>query len=87
MQNQNVLKHHAHLVDQMANTLGIALEEAAMRGRISIDEISDAVLRCTGCSNAAHCEGWLEERTQGSDRTPDYCRNSDLFAELQVKSA
>ena len=83
MQSQNVLKRHAKLVDQMAETLGIDLEEAALRGDVAIDEISDAVLRCTACSNPDHCEGWLAGHDK-ADSTPGYCRNADLMDRLKV---
>ncbi len=62
MQHPRTLKRHAALVDGMATARGIDLEETLMRGEISVDEISDAVLRCTACSNPEHCAGWLEEQ-------------------------
>jgi hypothetical protein len=82
MQGPNTLKRHAHLVDQMAATLGIDLEESALRGKLEVDEISDAVLACTGCANPGACEGWLDAHAEGSDTPPEYCRNADLFARL-----
>ncbi len=82
MQGPNTLKRHAHLVDQMATTLGIDLEEKTLRGELAFDEISEAVLACTGCANPGACEGWLEEHADGSETPPDYCRNADLFARL-----
>ncbi len=85
MQNQNVLKRHARLMDKMAETLGLDLEEAAMRGTLPMDDIADVVLSCTNCSNPDHCETWLGEHADGADATPGYCRNKDLFAELTSK--
>ena len=75
MQDPRVLKRHATLVDDMAGQMGVDLEEALFRGKITGDEISDAVLRCTGCSNPGHCEGWLAAQTQKVDGPPAYCRN------------
>ena len=83
MQNRSVLKRHAQLVDRMASALGIDLEEAGMRGDLSPSELSDAVLRCTGCSDPDQCERWLDEHEQGADETPGGCRNSDLFRQLK----
>ncbi len=83
MQGNATLKRHAQLVDRMASTLGIDLEERAMRGALSFDEISEAVFRCTGCTGTAECEVWLATPTNGETAPPDYCRNAHLFAELR----
>ena len=86
MQNPRKLKRHADLTDKMATARGIDLEESLMRGDIKIEDISDAVLRCTACSNPEHCTGWLEEQ-EGTTRTsPTYCRNATLFKALETKS-
>ncbi|MCV6585087.1 MAG: DUF6455 family protein [Marinibacterium sp.] len=82
MQNQDVMKRHAALVDRMANTLGIDLEESAMRGDLDIEEIGDAVLRCTGCTNPDHCGQWLNENPT-ADNAVGYCRNTALFERLK----
>jgi hypothetical protein len=84
MQNQNVLKRHAELLDRMASAIGTDLEEAALRGSLSISEVSDAVLRCTGCSNPDHCESWLDAQTETAAAPPGYCRNAALLASLKV---
>lgn len=76
------LKRHATLVDDMASKLGVDLQERALDGSLSVDELSDAVLRCTQCSNPAHCEGWLSARDSVSE-TPDYCRNTELLKQLR----
>ena len=84
MQSEKTLKKHADLVDRMATALGVDLEESILRGRIEIDDISDAVLSCTACSAPEHCAGWLEKK--GGDRvtsTPEYCRNKALLERLQ----
>ncbi|MFC3613970.1 DUF6455 family protein [Lutimaribacter marinistellae] len=81
MPSRDQIKHHAHLVDGMATTLGIDLQEAALNGDVSMDEVSEAVLSCTACTNPGHCAGWLEE-TRKAERTPEYCRNQDLFTRL-----
>lgn len=82
MQERDSLRRHAALVDRMATALGIDLEEAALSGRVAVDEISEAVLRCTGCADPTHCEGWLASRVS-AEVAPGYCRNRDLMARLR----
>lgn len=81
MSRREELRRHAALVDRMALTLGVDLQEAAIGGSVSIDEITDAVLRCTGCTNPYHCDRALA--LQNSDgQPPEYCRNQELLARL-----
>lgn len=82
MANREILKHHAQLFDSMASTLGHDLQEVAIQGKLSIDQITDAVLSCTQCSNPEHCSGWLASRERAL-QTPEYCRNRDLLGRLQ----
>ncbi|MCR9126609.1 MAG: DUF6455 family protein [Rhodobacteraceae bacterium] len=77
------LKDHAALVDRMATTVGVDLEEAAFRGTMDFDEIADAVLRCTGCSKPDDCGQWMAQTPQ-ADATPDYCRNAEMLARLRA---
>ena len=84
MQGEKTLKRHAALVDRMGSTLGLDLEEMALRGEVTTDEIADAVLSCSACSSPGACETWLDAHAgTGSDRTPGYCRNADLFERLR----
>jgi hypothetical protein len=82
MQSQKTLRRHAALVDEMATARGVDLEEAILRGRLTVPELDDAVLACTGCSRPDACEAWLASRPAETEATPPYCRNADLFAEL-----
>lgn len=77
-------RRHADLVDRMAATQGVDLEETIMEGRLSMDTLSDAVLSCSGCSNPENCNSWLNTQTGVADATPDYCRNADLFSTLKA---
>ncbi|WP_170758457.1 DUF6455 family protein [Ruegeria lacuscaerulensis] len=81
MHKRETLKHHAALVDQMATKLGVDLESAALSGDISIDQISDAVIRCTDCPNPGHCQNFLNH-PQPASRTPEYCRNQEMLSKL-----
>ena len=87
LQNRSVLKRHAALVDQMAETLGIDLEEAVLRGDLPIADISDAVLSCTTCSNPDTCEGWQKAHKNVATQAPDFCRNSEMFLRLRKATA
>jgi len=79
MSNQQTRKRHADLVDRMANTLGIDLEEKIMEGQLQIDTLGDAVLACTGCSNPEYCDHWMDQQNDTTDQAPDYCRNTEIF--------
>lgn len=81
MSDRETLRRHAGLVDEMATRLGVDLQEAAIDGALRVDEISEAVLRCTGCPNPGHCESFLGEN-QTVTRTPEYCQNQDLLKRL-----
>lgn len=82
MSRQETLRHHAELVDKMASSLGIDLEETAIAGALRVDEISDAVLSCTECPNPGHCKALLARATS-LPAAPEFCRNRDLMSRLQ----
>ena len=82
---QSILKRHAELVDRMATTLGVDLEEATMRGDLPMDEIADVVLRCTNCSDPDGCAHWLDDHAAtGADHAPGYCRNAVQLEGLRI---
>lgn len=80
------LKRHAHLVDEMAQARGLDLQEIALRGELTASDISDLVLRCTGCTQTANCEKWLSEQIGSVSAAPHYCRNAHDFDALSNKS-
>lgn len=82
MSKRDVLKRHAALVDRMATSLGIDLQEKAIGLHLTMDDLSEAVLRCTQCSNPDHCEGRLNAQPTAS-APPSYCRNADLMMALR----
>ncbi|WP_306153832.1 DUF6455 family protein [Roseovarius sp. MMSF_3281] len=84
MTSTSTLKKHAALVDRMASALGVDLERKAMEGQIDFDQISDAVMACTGCSNPEDCTRWLDTQTGPVDTPPDICRNASVFARLKA---
>ena len=84
MPASTTLKRHAILVDRMATTLGVDLEEKIMEGKLEFDGLSDAVLACSGCSNPDECEKWLDAQAEGADAAPGICRNTELFERLKA---
>lgn len=83
MPNAAKLKRHAEILDTMADTLGIDLQEAAICGAFPMGDISDAVLRCADCPNPGHCVQWLENHPDGAQVTPEYCRNQEVLQGLR----
>ncbi|MGR3377675.1 DUF6455 family protein [Salipiger abyssi] len=83
MPGRTDFKRHATLVDHMANTLGLDLEEQMLRGKLTFSQLDDAVLSCTGCTQPCACETWLATRAKTADAPPFYCRNTQLFDELR----
>lgn len=84
MVNTNRLKHHADLVDRMAQAQGINLQDAVMRGGMTPDDVSDMVLTCTKCTQADACARWLSEVPVTVSDTPHSCRNADVFAKMAM---
>lgn len=78
------LKLHAALLDQMAATVAVDLEEALFAGDLSMDELSDSVLRCVDCASAAHCTRWLAAAEMPVAAPPGFCRNRELLQRLQA---
>lgn len=76
------LERHQRLSTDMAEKLGIDLEEVAMRGEVPPEELQNVVLRCTACSEAQACRDWLGDHPNGGALPPAYCRNKDLFKAL-----
>lgn len=94
MPHNLTLRRHAALVDRMAKTLGVDLEEAVMRGQMAPGALPDLVLRCTSCANPDGCEAWLDKQREASAAeasrpttraatTPYFCRNAGTFDVLE----
>lgn len=84
MTTRATLRKHAVLMDDMATKVGVDLEEAAIAGALEMDEIADAVERCTQCTSPTACTRWLGQH-ESAETTPDYCRNADLFERLRPR--
>lgn len=83
MSDDKKLERHAGLVDRMAKSQGVDMDEAVQRGDLSPDQMDQTVYTCLGCSQTEACERWLSLNTEGAEATPGYCRNEDLFAFLK----
>lgn len=77
------LKRHATLVDRMAQTLGLDLEEQVYSGQLDPDTLCDSVLRCSGCTDPDGCEIWLAAQDGSANNPPIMCRNGEVFAALK----
>ena len=84
MTDRAVIRHHADLMDRMAEATGVDLEEAMLQGRMDMDQLYDGVMRCAGCTEPGNCAHWLASRTDAADTAPDYCRNAGLLDRLRT---
>jgi len=73
------LKKHAALFDDMGHAAGLDLQQQAVDGRLALDEISEAVLRCSKCAHPGQCAKWMASQGPAPATPPDYCRNRDLL--------
>ncbi|WP_243612531.1 DUF6455 family protein [Shimia aestuarii] len=87
MTDQSTLRHHAALMDRVADRLGIDLEAAVLTGSMTFDEVSEAVLRCVACANPEDCAHWLDREEARAEAPPVYCRNRALMTRLAGDSA
>ena len=82
MADRALLARHAALMDRMATTQGLDLEEKVLRAELRPDDLVDMVLSCTNCTSPGACQVWLDQAGTREAQTPSYCRNSDAFARL-----
>jgi len=82
MQGKKTLEEHEILVNRMATTVGVDLDEAELRGQITPGERNDMTLSCTKCTDPGGCDQWLGENAK-ADSAPSYCRNADILAALR----
>lgn len=75
--------YHQHLLDRMADVLGLDLEFEVDLTRITRAQLERAITRCTDCPDPAGCELWLEEHAAGSDEAPQLCRNKTMLEHLR----
>ncbi len=84
MTDRSTFKKHAALLDTMSTTRGIDLQESAIKGDVSIDELTDAIFACSNCSAPGACSKWLALNAAGAAKSPSYCENTDLLARLSA---
>lgn len=83
MFNSAHLRRHRALVNRMAETLGLDLDEEVIKAHLAEDEVEDAVMSCTGCTQPGECDHWLASQDR-AEAAPDYCRNAALFDRLRA---
>lgn len=79
------LKRHADLLDRMADQAGVDLQEAALAGAVSLDQLSDAVLRCAECPDPDCCARGLAGEGFGG-KPPEFCKNREMLGRLRQSS-
>jgi len=84
MPQTKTIKRHTDLVDRMASTLGLDLEEKVYAGQLDPETLCDTVLRCTGCTDPDGCEAWMAAQAGAVEATPIMCRNGEVFAALKA---
>ena len=72
-------KEAADLVDRMGAQHALDLETLVQSGRLAMDTLGDAVVRCAGCTDPAGCGAWLEAQAEPVTQGPTMCRNQPLF--------
>ncbi|MCA0042810.1 DUF6455 family protein [Celeribacter litoreus] len=84
MKRFGTFETHARLVERMATTLGVDLEERAQRGEEPSEEHAvERVYRCMSCTEPELCTRFLDlhrDLDVTAAEAPPYCRNR---AELQ----
>jgi hypothetical protein len=83
MSDDKKYDRHAGLVDRMAGTQGIDMDEAVQRGDLAPGELEQTIYTCLGCSQTEACERWLSLNAEGAEATPGYCRNEAVFKSLK----
>jgi hypothetical protein len=73
------IRRHAALLDGMAGSAGLDLQDLAISGRMSMDNLASAVLRCAACAHPDRCVDWLRAETRA---LPDFCLNKPDLQEL-----
>jgi hypothetical protein len=79
MPHTKTVRRHVDLLEDAAGIFGIDLQDAAIRGTLQMDEIADAVLRCTSCSDPDACEGLVKSSHGAAPSLPPFCQNIVLF--------
>lgn len=84
MSHVDRMMRHEALMTQMAERNGVDLNLAGQVGLIDPDEVFQATLACSGCSDVDACETHL---ATGQEGFPSVCRNKEILRELQGEMA
>ena len=82
MQTLGDVRAHFWRVIKMAKANDVDLSTALDEGQIDIDQYSDMITGCRGCTQAGACDKALRGSPR-LDAAPEYCVNRDVFADLR----
>lgn len=87
MQNDTPNRRHMELFHQMAEALGVDLENEILSGRMKLGDLTTSIERCKQCAGPSACRAWLDHARPGLETsTPSYCRNSEMLQIQRVMS-
>ncbi|MBN8290511.1 hypothetical protein JI664_00900 [Rhodobacter sp. NTK016B] len=73
------LDTHSDLIASMAETVHADLTDALVYGRVTGQEIRNAVMSCMGCEGSGDCQNWMDAHNHDADTPPAYCRNRAML--------
>lgn len=82
MQTLGDPREHFWRVIKMAKACNVDLSTALDENRINIDEYTDMITGCRGCTQVEKCDRLLAQEAH-LDQAPGYCENKDTFAQLR----
>lgn len=77
------LDDHTSLIATMAETVHADFPEALQSGRMSGQDLRNAVMACMGCEGSCDCKPWLEAHSEGAQSAPDFCRNRAMLDRIK----
>lgn len=85
MQSNRPTAEHTALFHQMAEAMGVNLEQEILAGRLDLETLTNSIQRCKGCGGPKACTKWLEHAEVGAEPdAPGYCRNASMLKMQQV---
>ncbi|MDO6726056.1 DUF6455 family protein [Cognatishimia sp. 1_MG-2023] len=81
MPDRETLQKHVYLFDTMSEKLGHDMQQHTLDGDVSIDALTNAVVRCSQCGHADDCAAKLNA-ARNLSQPPAYCQNKALFKTL-----
>jgi hypothetical protein len=83
MQTLGNAREHFWRVIKMADANRVDLSDALDTGRITVEDYSEMITKCRGCTEVGKCDRLLSA-LPSLEKAPAYCENRDTFAELKT---